>query len=144
MTYERVGNRPNLYEFENGTRDEEENKEDMNRTVYSTRVVSMLTYIFSKFFDYIRDYQYNEDNVMEKEAFKFLSQLKRTHYKRKQLNEDVLEEFDELIEKMRRDLSGVLGNLYRTGEYDISEEYFEELLKEYQSKYSSLRIHLLV
>ena len=66
--------------------------------------------------------------------------MRETHYKRDRLNETKREEFDELIEKMRRDLSGDLGYMYRTGEYDIPVEYFEEALKGYQGKYSSIEI----
>ena len=77
MTYERLESRPNFYEFENGTRDE-----------------------------------------------------------------DVLDGFDELIKRMRRDLSGNLGYIYRTGVYNIPVDYFKELLKEYRDKYLLLGINL--
>ena len=91
MTYERLDSRPNFYEFENGTRDEEENVVDLNQSELSTRVLCRLNYIFSELFDYLRVYQYNEDYEMENEAFGLLAQLKRTHCHRDQLNEDVLE-----------------------------------------------------
>ena len=142
MTYERLESRPNFYEFENGTRDEEENVVNLNQSEISTRVLCRLNYIFSELFDYLRVYQYNEDYEMENEAFGLLAQLKRTHCHRDQLNEDVLDEFDELIKRMRRDLSGNLGYMYRTGVYNIPVDHFKELLKEYRDKYLLLGINL--
>ena len=143
MTYERLESRPNFYEFEEGKRDEEDNKVSLNQSELSTRVLSKLNYIFSDLFDYLRIYQYNDDYEMENEAFRLLAQLKTTHYKRNQLNETEREEFDELIEKMRRDLSGDFGNMYRTGEFDIPVEYIEGALKGYQEKYSSIGINMV-
>ena len=142
MAYERLESRPNFYEFEEGKRDEEDNKVNLNQSELSKRVLCKLNYIFSELFDYLRIYQNNEDYEMENEAYRLLAQLKTTHYKRDQLNETECEEFDELIEKMRRDLSGDLGSMYRTGEFDISLEYIEEALKGYQEKYSSIGINL--
>ena len=138
MTYERLDSRPNFYEFVEGIRDEEENKVELNQSELSKRVLCKLNYIFSELFDYLR----NDDYEMENEAFAFLAKLKETHYKRDRLNETELEEFDELIERMRRGLSGDLGYMYRTGEYDIPVEYFEEALKGHQEKYSSIGINL--
>ena len=142
MTYARLESRPNFYEFENGTREEEENVVDLNQSELSTRVLCRLNYIFSELFDYLRVYQYNEDYEMENGAFGLLAQLKRAHWHRDQLNEDVLDVFDELIERMRRDLSGNLGYMYQTGVYDIPVEHFKELLKEYRDKYLLLGINL--
>ena len=43
---------------------------------------------------------------------------------------------------MRRDLSGNLGYMYRTGVYNIPVDHFKELLKEYRDKYLLLGINL--
>ena len=137
MTYERLESRPNFYEFVEGIRDEEDEVE-LNQSELSKRVLCKLNYIFSELFDYLQ----NDDYEMENEAFTFLAKLKETHYKRDRLNETELEEFDELIERMRKGLSGDLGYMYRTGEYDIPVEYFEEALEGHQEKYSSIGINL--
>ena len=51
-----------------------------------------------------------------------------------------MEVFDELIEKMRRDLSENLGYIYRTRDYFIPVEHFEDLFKEYRKIFSSIEL----
>ena len=140
MTYERLRCRPiftqsEVYEM-NMTESEEENQTGLNQSQLSKRVLSKLNYIFYELFDYLQ----NEDYKMENDAYYFLAQLKETYYHRDQLNEKQIEAYDELLEKMRRDISGNLGYVYRTRDYDIPVGHFKDLLKEYQKMYSSIEI----
>ena len=79
---------------------------------------------------------------MEKEAYIFLAKLKEIHHYRDRLHGSVIEEFDELIEEMRIELTMALGFMYRTGEYNIPVEYFKGLLIGCQRKYLSIGINL--
>ena len=118
----------------NMTTSEEENHPELNQSQLSKRVLSKLNHIFYELFDYLQ----NEDYKMENDAYSFLDQLKETYNHRDQLNENQIDAYDELIEKMRRDISGNLGYVYRTPDYDIPANHFEDLFEQYQNQYSSI------
>ena len=121
-----------VYEM-NMTEFEEENQPELNQSQLSKRVLSKLNHIFYELFDYLQ----NVDYKMENDAYIFLGQLNETYNHRDQLNEEQIEAYDELIERMRRDISGNLGYVYRTPDYDIPVDHFKDLFKEYQKIYSS-------
>ena len=118
------------------TESEEENHPELNQSQLSKRVLSKLNHIFYELFDYLK----NEDYKMENDAYFFLAQLNETYNHRDQLNEKQIEAYDELIEKIRRDISGNLGYVYRTRDYDIPVDHFKDLFKEYRKMYSSIEI----
>ena len=118
----------------NMTTSEEENHPELNQSQLSKRVLSKLNHIFYELFDYLQ----NEDYKMENDAYSFLDRLKETYNHRDQLNENQIDAYDVLIEKMRRDISGNLGYVYRTPDFDISANHFEDLFEQYQNIYSSI------
>ena len=95
-------------------------------------ILRKLNYIFGDLFDYLK----NEDYKMENDTYNFLKQLKETFDNRNQFNEDQIDAYDELIEKMRRDLSGILYKVSRTRNCDVPADFFKDMFDEYKNIYS--------
>ena len=128
--------RPTLTQSEeeemNMSQAEEESRESLTQSQLSKRVLRKLDFLFYELFDYLEMCK----NKMENDAYGFLKQLKETYKYRGQYNEEQINLYDRLIEKIRRVISSELRYVYMHEDYIIPAKFFQDAFDEYRNEYA--------